>query len=1190
METGPSDSMTDEEFDVGLEDDGKDTSSPSKELDLQQKVDKWVSDNIPERYRPSVLLLLLGFSFVLPSTLIAHYVPFLWPIMVGVDFFFTAFLSLAGYQYRFTSLISVGTRSFLSPVSLAYRLGRALLYLLLLKAFLTSEEVFDFFFLFTSVSIAMLVLFSVLTVYFEENPNHPLRLTIAANTDLIKLGLLILAIGMLGIMMRLYDIYGISTWDEGWFSDISMRMFQTENWGYPLYLEDSRGQIKLFDKPPLMFWLGAIGIQLFGYSSLAVKWPMGLFSGLMGLFGFLLYDHQRRSNKTFLIPPNTSPKDQAVEQEYSNSMGPAEEELETSDGRVTGVIFGLTMACTWFVAFYGRTSYLDPTIVAFSALTAVFGVKAIDHWFYGNQRRSYLYISLTALVNAIDLMAKAWQGLIIGPPLAIYLFARFYQHFVPKGALLAFWREAKNRFVSPVQNPYSDLLAFLGTVVTIIVYSLRTPEPVFWVSIGSFNLEIWGLLVGFFVFVALRSLIDVYMHQNNSESGDGEVVVEEVQSQVMNDQVIRLILFSLLAIVTGFLAAVLGQFGFNLINSRFTTAMGQIFEKYFTVVEDSNLRLSLAHNFVGAIGGLVGGVMAWAGAWIFILTALAILDLVYYLLSRGQFMFKIDYARKILSEWGLILPLLPFGAALGIWVYFLLFQGMLVNRSLVELFTIGIILPVAAYLASSIMVEGYRYVWKNFLRRDPDDHFAIRWQYQMKTFLLFLTFTSVVLVLSFAPFMSWLEWMDSTIVGKDGLVIRLPGELSRDPNRPEESELTYTWLFFEYYIGWRYTGEGNYSVVDSLGGFIGPLFLACVPFFLTGLYAYHKSRDYSNALFYGSWFLLVLFVFIPATFQLNYYYLAAFFPYFGLAAYGMFWTFRKTQSAIHLRDFNEKLLLSTPVCLLLALSQVVPYFLTSPETLLNNPSRLSYVVLTAIFIIGGYLFIVVFFARSIPGIFSGMFVIFYLHRYVLANGLGNMDAEFLIMSGILIGLAQYMIKDRIPLQSQFFLFLIVLSSVCATAWWLDYKDTAENGYERMGGFILDHGGEYNGSTWVFNEVGGRYAIRFYMGGIQPINTRIYSDLPFSLNSSSAMETYASAHPDLMFWVVTNRSIWDDKNPQSSWQESYKWLNDNFVWVNPLLDIPATHHVHLFVNSTILSLDEKIALAPYPENRIPLISS
>ena len=79
--------------------------------------------------------------------------------------------------------------------------------------------------------------------------------------------------------------------------------------------------------------------------------------------------------------------------------------------------------------------------------------------------------------------------------------------------------------------------------------------------------------------------------------------------------------------------------------------------------------------------------------------------------------------------------------------------------------------------------------------------------------------------------------------------IRIPGELWKDENRPDV--MTMAFLFFDYYVGWRFTYGTNYDLASSVGGAINDyVLLVMLPFFLMGLWAFffseRKNSTYSQ--------------------------------------------------------------------------------------------------------------------------------------------------------------------------------------------------------------------------------------------------------------------------------------------------------------------------------------------------------
>ena len=69
---------------------------------------------------------------------------------------------------------------------------------------------------------------------------------------------------------------------EPLFAEASRQMVETGDWVTPYYNGNTR-----FDKPPLVYWLMAIGYQTIGVNEWAVRLPSALAATLLTLFGFL---------------------------------------------------------------------------------------------------------------------------------------------------------------------------------------------------------------------------------------------------------------------------------------------------------------------------------------------------------------------------------------------------------------------------------------------------------------------------------------------------------------------------------------------------------------------------------------------------------------------------------------------------------------------------------------------------------------------------------------------------------------------------------------------------------------------------------------------------------------------------------------------------------------------------------------
>ncbi|MFW9917504.1 MAG: ArnT family glycosyltransferase, partial [Candidatus Thorarchaeota archaeon] len=200
----------------------------------------------------------------------------------------------------------------------------------------------------------------------------------------------------LSFFMKIWQTSSIRQWDEGWYADIAARMAGTmENggdWAYPIYREF--GVLRMFDKPPLIFWVTGFLINLLGRSTLALKLPIAFSGAMLAVIAYFLYSGDRND-------------------------------------RSVGALAGLMMAAAYFVNFYSRTAYIDITMVFLSSLVVLFAKRAIDAVIDNDDLvQGLIFLLLTGIANALNLLLKAWQGLIVGPALGIYFFVKIYQREV----------------------------------------------------------------------------------------------------------------------------------------------------------------------------------------------------------------------------------------------------------------------------------------------------------------------------------------------------------------------------------------------------------------------------------------------------------------------------------------------------------------------------------------------------------------------------------------------------------------------------------------------------------------------------------------------------------------------------------------------------------------------------------------
>ena len=1161
--------------------------------------------NLQPDLKEGIVSFSIGILGLLFLPFFEYYLNGYWLDAIILDFIAYSFLLIGKFSYRINRYWSIGEGSIFTTNSLLMKLARICLYGFLIQVFIFNRFI-SFFNIMMVLFFALFLGYVSFNKYMELNTSAPFQKFYVKYENVAKLLLIVSCLAILGIMMKLYNIYSIGGWDEGWYADITYRMFQTQNWFMPLYFDDFSQSLKLFDKPPLMFILGSLGIAVFGYTTLAVKWTMGVFSGLMGIAGYLIYSHQTRDRKSRFIPELQ--RSEKENKEYHVNFDKDESLEKTSDGKAVGMIFGVSMAVTWFLSFYGRTAYLDPAIVAITAFTALFAVKAIDHWFYGNTRRAYIYIFLTALINMLDLLAKAWQGLIVGPSIAVYLFVRYYEYFVPRQHLHDFFLDVRSK--TRYGSIFPKILAVISSIITIVAFEIFIPKmsplnsaictedtantcitfvPNFTFSIAGLTLQYWGIFLALFVYLSVVSVSQL-IKENISRGFWYKQVKIENNGSFSTSKIVKYfkaysiqIYLILIAIISGILGALIGSEAFEFLYDRLYKALTEAFQTYFTYDVMAN-RTFYGELIDGTLSVMFAGFIVLLVIWLVYIFTSAILDTISRLFFKARLFYN-NFATKIVAEWSLVVPLTFYAIVLGYWVFFLLFKGDIFNRSSSMLMIVGVLLSILAYLGASFYVDFLKFCYNRVLKNDITNEYYQTWIKNINRLLIFLTVTSILIILSFYPFLAWIEYMDqfkvcivsgTTACANGTYIIRLPGELQN--SGIIEGTLTYTWLFFTYYVNWRYTGSGSqYSVIDSLGGLISPLFLACLPFFLTGIYALIKKRDYATLLYYSSRVFVVLITFLPAVFQLNYYYLAIFFPYFGITSYGLFWTVRKTPSSLNFKNRGEKLMLTIPVLFLIFFSIVFFPFVNN-LFFLQSATNFNLFIVGIIFVVGGFIVCTVFFVRSIPEAFSLAFIIFYLYRNLIDVGIGNTDTEFLIMSAILIGIVIFLMRDRVPIGSAFFLLIIMLTAVSSTAWWANYKAQDDDMYQQIGQFILDHGGNKNKSTWVYPDPGARYAMRFYLHGLHLDDEQDYSGYPFNFNNTSTMQYYVTSRPNVDFFVVINQTYGSPGvAPTSAYTVSYTWLKSNFVLVDPLMNKVPWQRVHLFVNASVLTQADLNAL-------------
>ncbi|MHA2363279.1 MAG: ArnT family glycosyltransferase [Candidatus Hodarchaeales archaeon] len=356
---------------------------------------------------------------------------------------------------------------------------------------------------------------------------------------------------------------------------------------------------------------------------------------------------------------------------------------------------------------------------------------------------------------------------------------------------------------------------------------------------------------------------------------------------------------------------------------------------------------------------------------------------------------------------------------------------------------------------------------------------------------------------------------------------------------------------------------------DDIAILISPQVIITFPFFLVGLYSLFKSKSYNKAFLFLSWLAVVILMIFFNQSKLDYFYLSLLFPYYLSSAEGLYWCIFTSKSRLNFQNNTEKLLLAFPFWIILILFQIPFIFdesnLDSLLSRIIEELSLKIVILTLLF----FTFVILF-VRSFPELISISLICSFIILYLLGNDVNLLDEKLLVLSIILIILCLHLIRKEIPLKSLGLLFLILFSASLTNSVIIYEKNTENANYELIASYIIDKGGNKNGSVWVFGEPGARMSLQFYMKDKKPVNYGNYGNFPFNSNSSKVMEDYLNKHPELKFFVILSKSKWQYITPQSSFLESYNWLRSHFVLANRLISLNDDSSIQFYVSESIFN--------------------
>ncbi|MFW9903654.1 MAG: ArnT family glycosyltransferase [Candidatus Thorarchaeota archaeon] len=952
----------------------------------------------------------------------------------------------------------------------------------------------------------------------------------------------IFVIGLLAFLVKVAFIHSTDMWDEGWFTAIASRMAygpSPTSPFLPLYYPAEGGDIKFFDKPPFAFWAGAFLMNIFGRTTFAAKGIVILGGTGLALIVYFLYSHQL-------------------------------------ENKSAAIIAGLLVALAHFLTFYSRTAYIDSFVVFMSAIVMLVAIRAGDAIFVENNlKKGYFLLFLTFLLNILNILTKAWQGVLTYPAIAIYLFFRYSERHIHLDDLRSIWKDISEQFTFSAKDMKSFQLIQIKTM------EQRIPFP--WIvgclaGISSFVGAFFAdQLFASSLILAIGAAIGcyiVFLRASNKQ-----------ESQLAFDG-------SITAIVVGYIAGFAGNIVTKILYSRLEdpirvlgVSLGEegIFEvgilaDFLPLENITNETLALLSlEIFAAIFGLIltfGVVFFGSGI---------LLDL---------FNRKSDFLKVVYNALDLI-PLALLGGWVGYWFVFILLRGDFFEREALLITQFGLV--VVVFLIPFII---FYPVLKNLLTKRLNLHNYLRSREEIITFsshLCFLSIAIIFIITSFYYFVYWVQYLDINIAnGTFPWIVRTPGELSIDPEKP--NPVTYTFLFFTYYIGWRYehaTKSGD--LPGSLGSAINDYALiVMLPFFIVGLVAFFFSSKRNPAL--GSaliaWLITVPLVFFPAQFQLNYYYIPLAIPYLAIAAKGIEYIYSSEQWRITVVDNVERLLASSVFYIEIGFTYIISPFLFGQFNAFHLFVAAIYLVPFTVFA-----FKVL---KTFPGILStGFAYIFFLNSWIkyegfeilynilfhdLVDTILSLDVTWLLdvvehgapvatlLGLVLLILGLYWLRHKVRPEAYILLTLTLSAMLINTSRLAHVNQIFDLRFQESAIYIKHHGGAYNYSTWVIPDAGSQFAMRYYLG--YEIEDRSSShrrdNIPFSKNSSTYMDQYYNSNSHIKFWVIINNSEHHDVPPYAiNYSAAYRWFttNDHLVCVDEVVGLTSWYKMHLFVNRT-----------------------
>ncbi len=959
----------------------------------------------------------------------------------------------------------------------------------------------------------------------------------------------VLLIAFLAFWVKVVYLSSTDMWDEGWFTAIFSRMADGLSDPFlPLYYPAEGGGTAFFDKPPVAFWGGAILMTFFGRSTFAAKGIVVIGGAGLAVIVYFLFSHQ-------------------------------------SENKSAAVIAGLLVALAHFLTFYSRTAYIDPFVIFMSALVMLLAVRMIDAVLVeNNMRKGYILLIITVIVNVFNILTKAWQGVLTFPAIGIYLLFRYLERHVRSEDWKLVWCEIRSYFVlSPKKIPSNLIISSDSN-------NIRVPFP-YLIAIVAFMSSFIGsyiitnLLISSLV-LAIVSSIGCYMVFLRTSSIQNRILYIPGFTSGVIAGLISGIAGGL--IVSIFYKNFVGSFT-DIANElgELDIFSGGLFSGLF-VSSSSNVDIAL--TILSLLSSLFGSILTF-------LTIILLTGVILDLFTRSKKFLRIMY--EILD----IIPLAILGLWFAFWFGGILLLGLFFERDAYKITFFGVLVTLIL-----ILLVGYPRL-KNYITTYLNLDLPLKSKEEIRTFELHLLFTCIavmLLILSFIPFTAWVQYLDSNIAnGTFPWNVRVPGELSGDPNRP--NPVTYTFLFFDYYVSWRYSHGTKYSLPSSIGSAVNDyVLIIMLPFFIVGVIAFFFSEKRNPALgaLFLTWLVTVPFIFFPAQFQLNYYYIPLAIPYLAVAAKGIEYIYSSERWKISVTDKVERFLAGGyfyfEVSLLYILLPTGTFIDSLLKFLAGNidinafvneiDTLLNFLFIACLFLIP-FTFIAFRVLKTFPGIITAGFAYKYfmvswikdfnklysLIFHDLLDTLLSLDfswiqdifelgAPLVTLVGIILLLfGLYWLKDKVKPQAFIILTLVFSGMLINVSGLAHYNQIHDLGFQEMAIYINNHGGNYNRSTWVIPESGAQFAMRYYLG-YEVVNTQNY---PFQYNDSADVDVYYSLRPYIKFWVIVNDTHWNVPDYSANYSESYHWFtnHEHLVCVDDIVGLTSWYKIHLFVNRT-----------------------